>query len=424
MGQIATLIKDGKASYICSRAIGGQSMAAAAEIIVAGTGPAGLMAALGLAKGGRAVMLVGPDINLSDRRTTALMKPSLDFLDRLDIASEVEGKGAALKVMRIVDGTQRLVRSPTVTFRATEINEPFFGINIPNSQLMTILANAVNREPLIQRLVATVCQWTLNDGAAVAELDDGSVVSARLVVAADGRNSPAREAAGIRVKARPTGQSALVVNFAHQRGHGDTSTEFHTGSGPFTQVPLPGNRSSLVWVQRPAAIEACMALDDAGLSRAIEDRMQSMLGRIDVEPGRQVYPLSVAMPGRFAASRVALVGEAAHVFPPIGAQGLNLGIRDIEGLLAALDGTSGDPGAASVLSAYERRRRPDIAARSLAVELLNRSLLSDLLPAQLMRAGGLALLGAAPQLRSLFMREGLRTGSGLSRLAPGFPFSR
>lgn len=397
-------------------------MTAEAEIIVAGTGPAGLMAALALAESGRQVALVGPEINLSDRRTTALMKPSLDFLARVGIAEAIHAEGAALKVMRIVDGTARLVRSPTVTFRAAEIGEALFGVNIPNSRLLAVLSEAVERTPAITRFVTTVRTWSLGDDVAVAELDDGGRLDARLVVAADGRSSPARQAAGITVATRATGQSALVLNFAHQRDHGGVSTEFHTEAGPFTQVPLPGLRSSLVWVARPVTLDEMTALDDLHLSRVVEDRMQSMLGRVEVEPGRQVYPLSMAMPRRFAASRVVLVGEAAHVFPPIGAQGLNLGIRDIEGLLAALAGGSDDPGSATVPSAYERRRRPDITARTVAVDLLNRSLLSDMLPAQLVRATGLALLDAAPPLRSLFMREGLRTGSGLLKLAPRPPF--
>src|SRR5690606_17615925 len=132
-------------------------------------------------------------------------------------------------------------------------------------------------------------------------LQDGGAIAARLAVAADGRMSPAREAAGITLRPAPTGQAALVLNFGHARSHGDASTEFHTEHGPFTQVPLPGRRSSLVWVTRPAYAEELSALDDAELSRLIEERMQSMLGRVEVEPGRQVYPLASALPPRFAA---------------------------------------------------------------------------------------------------------------------------
>ena len=128
-------------------------------------------------------------------------------------------------------------------------------------------------------------------------LADGSEVTASLAVAADGRMSPAREAAGIATSARSYPQSALVLNFGHRREHGFTSTEFHTETGPFTQVPLPGNRSSLVWVVKPETAKELAALDDAALSVRVEQQMQSMLGRVSVEPGRQIYPLSACAPG-------------------------------------------------------------------------------------------------------------------------------
>ncbi|HRP78273.1 MAG TPA: FAD-dependent monooxygenase, partial [Aquamicrobium sp.] len=310
------------------------------DIIVAGTGPAGLVAALALAAEGFSVALAGPPVapsaGLGDRRTTALMKPSLDVLDRLRLLEAIRPQAAPLRAMRIVDATARLLRSPTVTFRAAEIGEEMFGMNIPNAHLNAALAAAVKETAAIRPLPALVARWTPRDEAIEAELADGTVVTAKLAAAADGRRSPAREAAGIAVKSWQAGQSALVLNFSHTRPHDDTSTEFHTEDGPFTQVPLPGLRSSLVWVTRRRRADELATLADATLSRMIEERMQSMLGRVTVEPGganaRQVFPLASALPARFAARRIALVGEAAHIFPPIGAQGLNLGIRDAEDL--------------------------------------------------------------------------------------------
>jgi 2-octaprenyl-6-methoxyphenol hydroxylase len=160
-----------------------------------------------------------------------------------------------------------------------------------------------------------------------------------------------------------------------------------------------------------------MSLDDATLSRLIEDKMQSMLGRVSIEPGRQVYPLSALVPARFAQNRIALVGEAAHVFPPIGAQGLNLGVRDVEEIVRVASEHRNDPGSTTAMAAYDRRRRPDILARSAAVNLLNASLLSDMLPAQLARSAGLGILGALSPLRAFFMREGMQPGSGFARIA-------
>jgi len=167
----------------------------------------------------------------------------------------------------------------------------------------------------------------------------------------------------------------------------------------------------------PARAEQTAALDGAALSAAVEARMDSMLGRVRVEPGCQVYPLATSLPQRFAVRRVALVGEAAHLFPPIGAQGLNLGIRDVRQLVEAASRHREDPGADVVMDAYDRARRPDILARTGAVSLLNRSLLSDFLPMQLARSAGLAMLGAFAPLRGFFMREGLSPGSGFRALA-------
>jgi 2-octaprenyl-6-methoxyphenol hydroxylase len=385
------------------------------RIIVAGTGPTGLIAALAVADLGMPVTLAGPPASSEDRRTTALMTPALAQLDGLGVLDALRPKTAPLKVMRIVDATKRLIRSPVVTFRAAEIGEDHFGLNMPNRDLNAALEAAIAARPGIDWRRELVTGWIIGSEKVVARLAGGTTVEGTLAVAADGRLSPAREAAGISTSVRSYPQAALVLNFEHSRGHGFVSTEFHTETGPFTQVPLPGNRSSLVWVVKPKTAEEIMALDDASLSMRVEEQMQSMLGRVSVEPGRQVYPLGATLPARFAQNRVALVGEAAHVFPPIGAQGLNLGIRDVRDLVATVTENRVDPGADSALSAYDRKRRPDVLARAGAVNLLNLSLLSDMLPAQLARSAGLGVVGGFAPIRALFMREGLQPGSGLAK---------
>ena len=386
------------------------------RIIVAGTGPVGLIAAVALADLGMQVTLAGPSPSSGDRRTTALMTPALAQLDDLGILAALKPKAAPLKVMRIVDATQRLIRSPVVTFRAAEIGEELFGLNIPNRDLNAALEAAVAARPVIDWKQELVERWTIGADSVSARLADGTSVEGALAVAADGRLSPAREAAGIRTSVRSYPQAALVLNFSHSRGHGFISTEFHTETGPFTQVPLPGNRSSLVWVVQPQTATELMALDDGSLSARVEEQMQSMLGRVSVEPGRQVYPLGATLPAHFAQNRVALVGEAAHVFPPIGAQGLNLGMRDVRDLVAIVSEYRFDPGAAEALSKYDRKRRPDVLARAGAVNVLNMSLLSDMLPAQLARSSGLGVVGSFAPIRALFMREGLQPGSGFARV--------
>jgi 2-octaprenyl-6-methoxyphenol hydroxylase len=383
------------------------------DVLIAGTGPVGLIAALAFADAGFHTALVGPKASTEDGRTTAIMDPAVRYLESLAMGPFLNDRGEPLKTMRIVDATSRLVRSPTVTFRAAEIDLPAFGLNIANSELNAALEGAAVARANVVRHESLVEFWEPSQGRVNARLSGGSEVSARLVVAADGRSSPARLAAGIEVDARPTGQTAIVLAFSHARPHSGISTEFHTESGPFTQVPLGSDRSSLVWVVKSDEAAEVLALDRAALATRVERQMRSMLGRVTVETDPQAYPLSTSRPRRYADKRIALVGEAAHVFPPIGAQGLNLGIRDVESLISIATRHRADPGASAALAEYEVRRRPDVAMRANAVSLLNRSLLSDLLPAQLARSTVFEALRAFSPMRAFFMHEGMRPGSGL-----------
>lgn len=386
------------------------------DVLVAGNGPAGSCAALALAQAGFSVALAGPERTHKDLRTTALMMPAVHFLERIGVWDSVEPHAAPLKVMRIIDGTSRLMRPPPVTFQASEIGEAAFGWNMPNEALLSALQENLDETKQIQQLASPVTSYDLQDGQASAALDGRSLVRAKLVVGADGRGSKAREAAGINVQTWDYQQTAMVLAFSHSRVHSGVSTEFHTETGPFTLVPLPGNRSSLVWVLDPACVNEFEAMPDPRLSLRIEQKMQSMLGKVSVDMPRQFYPLTGQTPQNFAARRVMLTGEAAHVFPPIGAQGLNLGLRDVEEAVAAASKSRDDPGSGAAIKAYDSARRADILLRTGAVEMLNRSLLTDFLPVQLARGLGLGLLSAIAPLRGLFMREGLRPGSGLSGL--------
>jgi len=388
------------------------------DVLIAGTGPVGLVAALAFADAGFQTALVGPKASTGDGRTTAIMDPALRYLDSLMMEPFLQDRGEPLKTMRIVDATARLVRSPTVTFRAAEIDLPAFGLNVANAELNAALEDAAVARPGVVRYEALVERWEPGEDRVAAKLSEGTELAARLVVAADGRSSPARLAAGIEVDARPTGQTAIVFAFSHTRPHSGISTEFHTESGPFTQVPLAGDRSSLVWVVKSQDAAELLALDRTELAHRVERQMRSMLGRVTVDTDPQAYPLSTSQPRRYADKRIALIGEAAHVFPPIGAQGLNLGIRDVESLVSVATRHRADPGASAALAEYEGRRRPDVAMRANAVNLLNRSLLSDFLPAQLARSTVFEALRAFSPMRAFFMHEGMRPGSGLRALFP------
>jgi len=383
------------------------------EIAVVGGGLAGSVAALAMARSGRKVALVAPGSAATDERTTALMDHSIRFMERLGLWDRIAPSAAPLSVMQIIDGTDRLLRTPTAQFRSADVGLPAFGYKIPNHVLLDTLQAAVSAEANITRLAVPVQAAALSDGMVLLTLADGTTISAAFVIGADGRKSKVREGAGVNTRNWSYPQSAVVLNFSHSLPHGNISTEFHTPTGPFTQVPLPGSRSSLVWVVKPEEAERLLALSPEELSAQVEQRMQSMLGKVTVEPGPQAWPLSSLMADRFGKGRVALIGEAAHAFPPIGAQGLNLSLRDVITLTEILSPITGNPIPADAGDRFNRRRRPDIMSRTFGVDLLNRSLLSDFLPVQMLRAGGLHLLTALPPLRNLVMREGVEPGRGL-----------
>ena len=388
------------------------------EVAVIGGGLAGMIAAVALARGGRNVALVAPPSPKEDRRTTALMDQSIRFLDRLTLWERLRPAAAPLTSMRIIDGTSRLLRAPTTTFRSAEVGLDAFGYNFPNRALMDVLEAAVAAEGNITRFTDMAETIGIAPESVTITLAGGEEITVDFAIGADGRKSKLRETASIDVRTWSYPQSAMVLNFAHTLPHQNTSTEFHTEHGPFTQVPLPGNRSSLVWVQNPSDAAARVELSLAELSNVVEERMQSLLGKVSVEEGVQIWPLSGMMAHRFGKGRIALIGEAAHVFPPIGAQGLNLSLRDIMALTDLLCARAELPVAADAGTSFDRKRRADIMTRTASVDLLNRSLLSDFLPVQVLRAAGLHVLSAIPPLRNIVMREGIEPGRGL-RDIPG-----
>lgn len=387
-----------------------------------GGGPAGLTAAVALASARVPTVLIAPPAAPVDNRTTALLAGSVNALETIGVWSHCRAHAAPLRVMRIVDDTARLWRAPEVRFDAGEIGLEAFGWNIENRHLVAALDARAREIPDLVRIEDQATSLAIGDHEVAISRAGGPDVRVRLVVAADGRRSLCRAAAGIETAEHRYPQTALTFNLSHARSHHDTSTEFHTAHGPFTLVPLPGARASLVCVVAPDEAERLGRLDGAELDQEIERRSHSILGKIRVEPGRSAFPLGVETARQFAARRVALVGEAGHVMPPIGAQGLNLGLRDaatIGELAVAARRSGADVGGAAVTAEYDRLRRADITSRSVAVDLLNRTLLSDFLPAQSVRGLGLYLLDRIGPLRRTMMREGVAPRVAQPRLMRG-----
>ena len=404
---------------MAKEAVSGVSGRYTAEVAVVGGGPAGLLAAIALASAGADTLLVAPPA-APDHRTTALLAGSVTALETLGVWQNCLGQAAPLKSIRLVDDTQRLIRAPEVFFSAAEIGLDAFGYNIENRHLIAAL-EARAAELKLARIAAPAHAVT-SDAGGVTIGYAGGEARVRLVVGADGQRSLCRAAAGIGSERRAYPQTALTLNLAHTRPHGDTSTEFHTECGPFTLVPLPGLRSSLVCVLDESSAEKVLAQPDEALAAEIERRAHSLLGKMSVEPGRGVFPLAVETADAFARRRITLVGEAAHVVPPIGAQGLNLGLRDgaaIAEIVADAKRQNDDIGAPSTLARYDSERRADVTSRTIAVDLLNRSLLTDFLPAQGARGLSLYLMDRIGPLRRALMREGVAPAASQPRLMRG-----
>ncbi|HWB44511.1 MAG TPA: UbiH/UbiF family hydroxylase [Hyphomicrobiaceae bacterium] len=394
-----------------------------AEIAVIGGGPAGLAAALALARLGCDVTLLAPPYTQeqarTDTRTTALLTSSVSFMENIGVWQTCAPQSAPLAGVRIADDRGSLLHNPEVLFEAADLGMASFGANIPNAALTSALHAAAARSPNITRRVTSVTRVTPGPEAVRLDLEDGGTLNARCVAAADGRHSLARTAARIAVRSWSYPQSAVATTFHHDRPHNNLSIELHRRSGPLTTVPLPGSASSLVWVEAPDEAQRLASLGGAEFADALAERLQGALGQISGVGPRAIYPLSGLRAERMAAHRIALVGEAAHVIPPIGAQGLNLGLRDAAALaecIADARARGDDAGGESTMAAYHAARAGDVLTRSLSIDMLNRSLLTDFLPVEALRSAGLHLLASVTPLRRMAMRAGLGAAGPLPRL--------
>ena len=334
------------------------------DVLVVGIGPAGLIAALAMAQAGLSTIAVGPSLDPAlaarDTRTTALFTGSVAMLDRLGLGPRLGAAMVPMTGIRLIDDTGSLWRAPEVLFRAAELGLDRFGTNIDNAALNVALLEAAGAQANLRLVEGSVAPgFTPSADGVTIRLGSGERLSARLIVGADGRGSLCRAEAGIDARTSPYPQAAVATRFRHAQPHDNISSEFHRPAGPMTTVPLAGLESSLVWVETPDEALRLMALDDDAFTRELDHRLMGLLGPVTSVARRASFPLTRLAADRMGAHRIALVGEAAHVIPPIGAQGLNLGLRDIATLVEMVARTLEPP---APTSAARRSSTPTIAS--------------------------------------------------------------
>ena len=390
------------------------------DILISGGGIAGLTAACAFGNAGFSVLCVDPAAPVTTRaadgadlRSTAFLQPAQALLERIGLWARLAPHATPLQTMRIIDAggadaAPRLSRN----FDASELSELPFGWNLPNWLLRReILAHLKGLKNVEFRPGIGTDGLTTREAEARVRLTNGSHVRARLVIAADGRASPIRRSVGIDVRTIRYGQKALAFAVTHPIPHSNVSTEIHRSGGPFTLVPLPDHEgmpsSAVVWMERGTEAQRLAALDTAEFEAEASARSCHVLGPLTLATRRSVWPIISQIADRYSAQRVALIAEAAHVMPPIGAQGLNTSLADLHALLELAQASPDTLGDAAMLDAYHRARHTEVALRMRGIDLLNRASMMDAQPLRDARAFGLNALHALAPVRRGLMRLGM-----------------
>lgn len=383
------------------------------DILIAGAGQAGSLAALALVRQGWRVAMIDPRPNfdagaiIDHGRTAAIMADGLAFLERHGLLAPIQDRCAPLWKMRLIDGIgARQGKPDIITFDAREIGDQPFAVNIPNAPLLAQTFQALAAEDSItpfagRKLVSAQC----DEAGARVELDDGQVLTGRLLIGADGKSSFVRQALGFATHKRPSQRLTFTLAVTHSLPHDFVSTEFHYDDGPLTFVPMPGQESAVVWSHNPQRAQELKDADPDTFLSALQHASHGILGRLALS----LQPVAVAqepvLTRAYVKGRCALMAEAAHALPPIGAQGLNLSIGDVDALADSLQGQF-DPGDSRALAQYQRRRLPDARFRFYGTNALDLVTTSHKAPVRRLQQIGLQTLRRSATLRQLAMRVG------------------
>jgi 2-octaprenyl-6-methoxyphenol hydroxylase len=412
-----------------------------ADVAIAGAGMVGMTLAGALAAAGLSVVIIDSETPAArtaagfDGRSSAIAMASQHVLAGIGSWTAMAAEAQPILDIRVSDGdaaggVSRLFlhydhRDLAVHGRP-ESPQPL-GFIVENRVIRRALLQRLSELPtLTQAVPARAISVQRMEGSVIVHLDDGRRVTARLAVAADGRNSPMRDAAGIRVMEWAYAQTGIVCTVAHEKPHGAVAHEHFLPAGPFAMLPMVDDngvhRSSIVWTERRDLAPAMMALDDAAFAAEIERRFGFSLGRLTPIGGRFAYPLTLVHAERYVDRRLALLGDAAHAIHPIAGQGLNLGLRDVAALAETVVDAHRlglDIGDALVLERYQGWRRFDNMVLLAVTDGLNRLFSNDIAPLRLVRDLGLAAVDRMPPLKRLFMRHAMGLVGDLPRLMRG-----
>jgi 2-octaprenyl-6-methoxyphenol hydroxylase len=396
-----------------------------AELAVVGGGLSGLSIAAACAGAGIETVVIDRQDPASmmaapyDGRTTAVAFGSMQVLRGIGVWAALADEAEPILEIRVADGSAPLF----LHYDYRELGDAPLGFIVENRLLrQALFARASALAPL--RILAPLALESFSSDAEGASLllSDGTMVRAALVIAADGRNSPLRKAAGIGALHRDYGQTAIVCTVEHERPHHGVAVEHFRRAGPFAILPMKGNRSSIVWTERRADAPRLLALDESGFTHELARRFGDHLGKIAVEGARWSYPLTLMHAERYSAPRLALIGDAAHVIHPIAGQGWNLGVRDVAALAELLVDAARlglDLGGADLLARYERWRRIDNLTLTAVTDGLNRLFSNEMTPVRLLRDLGLAAVNRAPRTKRFLMRHAMGLVGDLPRLVRG-----
>ena len=389
------------------------------DVFISGAGLAGSIAALSYSKAGRNVVVADPYIYGNnaqiDYRTTAYLQPSKLFLEKLGIWEAIEDSAMPLEIMKIMDSSNikngAEIRSQK-EFKSAEISDLPFGWNVKNSLMKGALKRLIDQQSNCKLITnSNAIDMVCRDSVAYLKLSSGNTVKAKLVIAADGRNSILREKAGISTKTHRFGQKALAFAVTHSIPHKNISTEIHNSGGPFTLVPLPDYNgkpsSAIVWMENGEKATNLMEMKTKNFEHEMTIRSCNILGPLKLASKRSLWPIISQVADRLYSKRLALIGETAHVVPPIGAQGLNMSLADIK-CLNDLDQKYPDQlGSMNTLKEYQKNRIFDIRQRVAGVSALNQISISNNKVIQNIRAFGLENFFQVPAIKHTAMKLGM-----------------